>query len=177
MTKSSLPIRSNTLTVPLLSAYASNVQSWLHATRLHWGLGSFGTWHIPTVDPKSSFADLISTRWSCTTANSLPLLASTKWVEWSGGWHLNACYWNTNTLYIWINTIYLFFYIEMVFLNNFPQLNSRIHVQWWHWRPWGWEWWLWECRWSHRPVLLAEWARQWCQLVSLGCPVPTVTQT
>lgn len=43
MTKSSLPMRSKRRTVPVLSAYASRVQSWLHATLRHWGFGSFGT--------------------------------------------------------------------------------------------------------------------------------------
>lgn len=43
MTKSSLPIRSKRRTVPVLSAKASNAQSWLHATRRHWGFGSLGT--------------------------------------------------------------------------------------------------------------------------------------
>lgn len=43
MTKSSLPMRSKRRTVPVLSAKASSVQSWLHATRRHWGFGSFGT--------------------------------------------------------------------------------------------------------------------------------------
>lgn len=43
MTKSSLPMRSKRRTVPVLSAKASRAQSWLHATRRHWGFGSFGT--------------------------------------------------------------------------------------------------------------------------------------
>lgn len=43
MTKSSLPMRLKRRTVPVLSAKASSVQSWLHATRRHWGFGSFGT--------------------------------------------------------------------------------------------------------------------------------------
>lgn len=41
--KSSLPIRSKTRTVPVLSAYAKRAQSWLHATLRQWGFGSLGT--------------------------------------------------------------------------------------------------------------------------------------